>query len=98
MSGLCFYFLYQVFVPYTFNVHKYGFVSSLQAGVVSLTCQALLLSLAVMLYFVGPMETQLTLFIFLSLVVRSSYICVKVADILIIILRKFPKSYTNSQR
>ena len=72
--------------------------ASFQAGVVSLTCQALLLSLAVMLYFVGPMEKQLTLFIFLALVVRSSYICIKVADILVIILRKFLKSYPNSQQ
>lgn len=48
-----------------------GRFGTLKAGALSLTFQALLLSGAVLLYLIGPMEKQVTLFFFLALVILS---------------------------
>lgn len=49
-------------------IGKFG---TIKAGALSLTYQAVLLSLAVLLYSVGPMEKQTALFLFLTFVVLS---------------------------
>ncbi|KAI5072684.1 hypothetical protein GOP47_0012790 [Adiantum capillus-veneris] len=49
-------------------IGKYG---TIKAGAISLTYQAFLLCLAVVLYLLGPVEKQTTLFLFLLLVILS---------------------------